>query len=205
MTEQVMEKITAKRRIRNQTMQSALVDHETRVMALELDRRLLDSAQGLADIVQGLLTRIEVLENKATRLEHHFVTLDKQMSKQARHIEELENQPEHDDGKNAFTDNNGAETSGPLNRKFTPDEWKEFEWARPPGPGGATVFAQCPGCGFLMIDSLYKVLRSEDGRLVQRVFATCGGCGGYTLRGVVKLVNVAAGEADGPMALTGEE
>ena len=83
-------KLVSERRIRNQTLQSALVDHETRVMALELDRRLLDSAQGLADIVQGLLTRIETLENKATRLEHHFVTLDKQLSKQARRIEELE-------------------------------------------------------------------------------------------------------------------
>ena len=30
------------------------------------------------------------LSRKQTRLEHHFVTLDKQLSKQARRIEELE-------------------------------------------------------------------------------------------------------------------
>ena len=31
-----------------------------------------------------------LLDNKVARLEHHFVTLDKQLSKQARRIEELE-------------------------------------------------------------------------------------------------------------------
>ena len=34
--------------------------------------------------------RIDMLENKVARLEHHFVTLDKQLGKQARRIEELE-------------------------------------------------------------------------------------------------------------------
>ena len=34
--------------------------------------------------------RIDTLENKVARLEHHFVTLDKQLGKQARRIEELE-------------------------------------------------------------------------------------------------------------------
>ena len=34
--------------------------------------------------------RITTLENKVARLEHHFVTLDKQLGKQARRIEELE-------------------------------------------------------------------------------------------------------------------
>ena len=34
--------------------------------------------------------RITMLDNKIARLEHHFVTLDKQLGKQARRIEELE-------------------------------------------------------------------------------------------------------------------
>ena len=99
-----------------------------------------------------------------------------------------------------MTDNNAAETAGPLNRQLTPEEWKEFAWARPEGPGAATIFAQCPGCGFLMIDNL-----AADGRQVKRAHASCQGCGEYTMRGVVRLVNVAAGEVDRPIALRGDE
>ena len=69
-----------------QVMEQELTGTELQTVA----ERLLDSSQELADIVQGLLTRNTTLDNKVARLEHHFVTLDKQLSKQARRIEELE-------------------------------------------------------------------------------------------------------------------
>ena len=69
-----------------QVMEQELTGTELQTVA----ERLLDSSQELADIVQGLLTRNATLDNKVARLEHHFVTLDKQLSKQARRIEELE-------------------------------------------------------------------------------------------------------------------
>ena len=69
-----------------QVMEQELTGTELQTVA----ERLLDSSQELADIIQGLLTRNATLDNKVARLEHHFVTLDKQLSKQARRIEELE-------------------------------------------------------------------------------------------------------------------
>ena len=49
-------------------------------------------AKGMAmeDRATADRARIDTLENKVARLEHHFVTLDKQLGKQARRIEELE-------------------------------------------------------------------------------------------------------------------
>ena len=53
----------------------------------ELSRSRTEAVVNIQDV---LATRITTLENKVARLEHHFVTLDKQLGKQARRIEELE-------------------------------------------------------------------------------------------------------------------
>ena len=53
----------------------------------ELSRSRTEAVVSIQDV---LAKRIATLDNKVARLEHHFVTLDKQMSKQARRIEELE-------------------------------------------------------------------------------------------------------------------
>lgn len=49
-----------------------------------------DPVAELSLLLRATVRHVETLDNKVARLEHHFVTLDKQMSKQARRIEELE-------------------------------------------------------------------------------------------------------------------
>ena len=67
-----------------------LVTVDKQLTAMEVHDRAHGRMEAIVNIQGVLATRITTLDNKVARLEHHFVTLDKQLGKQARRIEELE-------------------------------------------------------------------------------------------------------------------